>query len=89
MTVFIEIKPLSRLVARNVVSPITNSILLIEGCVVWTDVRNASSKAVAHVKELTFEIHICVKPDRAIFAVELNVINILIVPSLCLRKRKM
>lgn len=62
--------PLWRLVAVEVVLPVTDSEFLVETSVVGTDVRDATSILVTHVEDLTVVFRIGVEAHGAVRTVE-------------------
>lgn len=67
---FVKVEPLIGVFAVDIITPVADSILLVEGGVVGTHVGDASTVLVTHVEELTVELLVGVEAHRSVRAVE-------------------
>ena len=64
------LSPVLCLVAVEVVLPVADAVLLVEGGVVGAHVRDAATVLVAHVEQLAVKFLVSVEADRSVGAVE-------------------
>lgn len=66
----VQVIPLRRGLALEVVVPVTDAELLVEGGVVRTDVGNAAPVLITHVEDLAVVLCVCVETHGAVRAVK-------------------